>query len=837
MWFSERLPFPLVLCLLAVCCYFYHTLLTSFLIQHEVPNVGLKTSTTTPLNYPETFTTLSAPTTATTETSQTVQSNFPYSRQLHASPSTPASEATTVSSDGLSVEPTQQQQFAPTLSALSPSPNFFPSLPPSPFSCSSSDPCEKPIGFFDLILRPPIRPMTDITSFSYLPSSIIFDSTLPFFVDTTHVCYLQSLPSTATTTTSTTSVPLVHPAFYQTILSVFHSIFNVVPASSATTATAGLDELKTSSGTDDIFSVAHVGDSVDNTRRRQNHRIPPSSLLPSFGVSFLNDFRDDTDHQPIILPTTHPLLPPPQDETTTTIIPSATLLPYLEHQPIITPRVSESSLVIPVAPHQHTDPTTTTTLWSDTSPSFSDIPSLTSTNHLAVLSSHSHNSHSPPSHNSIASAVTPLPSSPRSSSTAGGSASNRSFIFFNKSSSHDSATSTPSSTPPPSIPTSPGSTGGRGDGQAVITDTMLKECLDFCSSFRGSQAVNTNTWEILHTSPTCSVWRRRSSPSGSGHGYEYVARGRFDDISVEAYNMTVSDLGFRQTWDRHVVDIRVVDTYGVTGRAADTDMLHRGPMRAVDDLERTTAEKTKKKKGWSSWWFGGKGGGEQQQDVIGGNGISTSSTLGNSNISNSSTTTPSSSSTDRSDALPPPAVVTASHWFPPVNAPSAGIVAPRYRIVPERTPFEEVIYWRFRIPFPLIQDRDFVYARRFGNFVDDKNGKQHGGGDGSSHVSLSGIVSMQLSTPHKVCPEKKGECVRIKEFRNGLALFPLPGKTIFDKGMEYVLYHCDDPRSKLPNRVKGYLAATTLPVSLRDLHKAAKKLHDDGTLPSSSSQG
>eukprot|EP00922_Rhytidocystis_sp_ex-Travisia-forbesii_P026537 GHVS01038837.1.p1 GENE.GHVS01038837.1~~GHVS01038837.1.p1 ORF type:complete len:837 (+),score=235.20 GHVS01038837.1:39-2549(+) len=826
MWLSDWLSFPLFVCSLAVCCFLSHYLLTSYLV-YNTHHASFPTSSLSPDHGSRRRLPVGGG--GVGASSPERMSPFSSVQQLGGVvqpfdiPS--ISEQTTSSSKHEGSElpsPPRPTLFVP--------PFFLPLFPPLSSSASSSFSylSQWPFSFFDLLLH---HPMPFATSTVSPPLSGVATA---FFADNTSFPYLPhpSPPSPPlphpTTTTSPPSLTTTTPApvgcHHTHHLSVLTGFFNLAssfwnpapttasssPSIAATTSTAASSLSTNPSDRNVASSGSHSaggggGESIG--KRRGIHRIPASSLLPTFNLSFLQDF-GYVSYPP--LPATAPtfLLPPPTDTT------------------IIAPPLGTASLEQSVHPHCFADPPiageaypadavvagTPPITWPASSSS-SSSSLLPSSSRLAQISAVASNFPPSPTAPPVASAA-PSMSIP-SSGPPPLPPSSRSFLFFNKHSEAPSSSSPSdpsSSSPPPAAPSARRPSipppGGRGQ-EGVIADANLKECLDFCASLRGSQPVSASLWQLLHDSPTCSVWKRKGS--SSSEAYEYLARGRFNDISVEAYNVTVSNLGFRQQWDRHIVDIHLIDIYSAdkivsgTRRGGDT---YQNADRGISFGERKAVKKHQK--GWVSW--------------LGGSSSNSSA--------NDSAIVKASSNVQQQHDVTTTAATTYTHWFPPINpaANSTDIVPRSYRMLSDNKPMEEIIYWRFRIPFPFIQDRDFVYARRFANFVQDNNSR----GDSTAAGALSGLVSVQQATTHERGPEKKGECVRIQQYRNGLGLFALPGQTIYDKGMDYVLYHYDDPRSKLPGRVKGYLAATTLPVSMAELHKAAKKLHEKGALPSSS---
>eukprot|EP00922_Rhytidocystis_sp_ex-Travisia-forbesii_P072262 GHVS01107751.1.p1 GENE.GHVS01107751.1~~GHVS01107751.1.p1 ORF type:complete len:787 (+),score=177.31 GHVS01107751.1:234-2594(+) len=782
MWPSEPLPFPLFLCLLAICCCLSHYLLTSYLLHNARQSPYYSSS---PLPKYKLSSSSSSPSFGTSSTAATVFSNVDDDAPTELPPSP-----------------------LPRSSDLPPFFLIFPPILPVSSSTSFSYLSHWPFSFFDLLFHQPIT-FTGSTSSTTSTggerslvrpaSSSGATSSLPIFADHGSFSYLHSPPA---------STP--PPVFlYQTPLALVTGLLNMVPSFWLPSSSTAVDKLSSSVPTKaqltSVYNNSGGSPSGVSCKRRRIHSIPPSSLLPTFDLSFLEDFR----YEPIYPLSTAPLLPPPTADDTTQTGP----LPSAVDQPI--------------HPHHRIDPTTNDTVIPimsvPSASSFPSSPAITNTSHIAAPSA------------AVSPNVLLRPPAPSSSlpspSLDNRAPSRRSFLFFNKNSdtTYSRNKKKPAQPPPPSPPSedqcasslgappkAAGSSvgGDNNDSNAmVIGDANLKECLHFCASLRGSQPVGPSMWELLHASPTCSVWKRQGTSSTAA--FEYLARGRFDDISVEAYNVTVSDLTFRQQWDKHIVDIHLLDAY--SARGGGTKQRHEqwqpstGAKR-VDERKVATTTKEPKKRGWRTWL-----------------GNASSSNSGSSYSStaddNNNILAPSFNSTDSSNDGTSTTTTQGPHWFPPINTEAAN--SPSYRTMSGKIAIEEIIYWRFRIPFPFIQDRDFVYARRFANFTEDHNSD---GGD--DNTKLSGLVSVQQATTHERGPEKKGECVRIREYRNGLGLFALPGQSIYDKGMDYVLYFYDDPRSKLPGRIKGYLAATTLPVSMAELHKAAKKLHQQGTLPS-----
>ncbi|CEM02126.1 unnamed protein product [Vitrella brassicaformis CCMP3155] len=122
---------------------------------------------------------------------------------------------------------------------------------------------------------------------------------------------------------------------------------------------------------------------------------------------------------------------------------------------------------------------------------------------------------------------------------------------------------------------------------------------------------------------------------------------------------------------------------------------------------------------------------------------------------------------------------------------------------------EETIYWRFKLPWPL-QDRDFVYARRF---------RRYHCQDGDD-----ALVSVSQAVTREDCPEIGG-VVRIRTFKSHLVLFTRHKSGSIDQpGMDYVMYHFDDPRVNLPSWVTSYLTAQALPTTMQTLHDTARAL-------------
>lgn len=322
-----------------------------------------------------------------------------------------------------------------------------------------------------------------------------------------------------------------------------------------------------------------------------------------------------------------------------------------------------------------------------------------------------------------------------------------------------------------------------------IKVSMLMHCLEFCSSIR-HEGVKETEWEILHESKACTVWRRRK---GSSQACEYLAHGRFDDISVVSYNMTVNQIVYRREWDTHAVDIKVVNTYPVSNQDkkilsqdSPTEFPHSSSNKGGGTTCAPNMEPRlkKRKQGWKS----------VSGESAGGSLEPSAPTCSSSSTSSKTTPTSSSNSSSSSD-------YSSSYCCSP----------PYSLILKDKKSEEEILYWRFRIPFPLIKDRDFVFARRFATFTKAD--------DEEEETKPVGLVCVQESAHDEKCKDVSG-CVRIKDYRTGLALFALNGD-IHKIGMEYVLYHYDDPRSKLPSRVKSYLAAQALPISMKELHKKA----------------
>ncbi|CEL94114.1 unnamed protein product [Vitrella brassicaformis CCMP3155] len=336
--------------------------------------------------------------------------------------------------------------------------------------------------------------------------------------------------------------------------------------------------------------------------------------------------------------------------------------------------------------------------------------------------------------------------------------------------------------------------------EVAISNAIMDSCLELGESVRNGTFDNAE-WELLHSADICTLWRR---PVPGTSLYEYLARGRFDDISVSIYNQTINDLDFRQTWDGNIAGLKVIDQtpvyhvqYGtpdaVSGFASseaqtnDTD--HHSELRIVEhhrlrgnnasDTAVSPSHPAKPPSAFqsppkmSNGQLGRNNGGDSEGAAERGNG-----SAGQGDLERGS-----DSGRDASGSA---------------TVGNGGLKLPN--------DLEEVVYWRFKLPWPL-QDRDFVFARRF-----------------RLYYGRGAFVSVQQAVEHPEVPEYT-DTMRIREYRSRLVLFAANQEAKVDRpGMEYVLMHFDDPRSNLPPWVTTYLTANALPSTMQTLHETARQL-------------
>ncbi|KFH12877.1 START domain protein [Toxoplasma gondii VAND] len=259
-----------------------------------------------------------------------------------------------------------------------------------------------------------------------------------------------------------------------------------------------------------------------------------------------------------------------------------------------------------------------------------------------------------------------------------------------------------------------------------------------------------HAWEPLLQGPPVTVWRRLI-PGTNVH--DYFATGEFSDISASAYNTTFSHLPFRASWDDSVVEIRVLEVNAVEHGSSTVPVVGRHDNTPSDEANyvrvRGRRDTTAKKEAENT----------EADDGVG------------------SQKNPEASRSDSDDDV------------------------------------EEIIYWRVKLPWPLI-DRDFVYARRFRMYPE-------------SHA----IVSVQQATESPQCPEGP-QAVRVESYNSTVVLFADNNENdINKKGVSYVFYHFDASSTPVPPWVKSYFTSHTLPRTIAALHDTAKALvGDDGTI-------
>ncbi|KEP67722.1 UNVERIFIED_CONTAM: hypothetical protein HHA_228130 [Hammondia hammondi] len=259
-----------------------------------------------------------------------------------------------------------------------------------------------------------------------------------------------------------------------------------------------------------------------------------------------------------------------------------------------------------------------------------------------------------------------------------------------------------------------------------------------------------NAWEPLLQGPPVTVWRRMI-PGTNVH--DYFATGEFSDISASAYNTTFSHLPFRASWDDSVVEIRVLEVNPVDHGSSTVPSVgshDNAPSDEANDVRVRGERDTNAKK--------------EGEDTEADNRV------------RSQKNAEASRSGSDDDV-------------------------------------EEIIYWRVKLPWPLI-DRDFVYARRFRMYPE-------------SHA----IVSVQQATESPQCPEGP-QAVRVESYNSTVVLFADNSENdINKKGVSYVVYHFDASSTPVPPWVKSYFTSHTLPRTIAALHDTAKALvGDDGTI-------
>ncbi|KAF8819328.1 hypothetical protein IE077_001184 [Cardiosporidium cionae] len=458
--------------------------------------------------------------------------------------------------------------------------------------------------------------------------------------------------------------------------------------------------------------------------------------------------------------------------------------------------------------------------------------------------------------------------------------------------------------------------------KAIISDKKIKKCFEFCNSVK-AECLDMSEWELLCVAVECTLWRRRI---GETQKYEYMARGKFDDISVSAYNKTINDLEFRQSWDENIDIVRIIESYTVgddkdgednvysSGHPNPTETSYKSTKNSETSFckvtrafsgsklkEVNTSSTYKRPPSASPEWdssrlsedypilpssvalwnpffpifvektctlpppqerpplfslslmnllfsnsddcrvhFYTQESFERRKLRKGVSGASTLSLESSERSSWISSLPPSHTSLEQADPLP----ASTLSFFPLEEAPPhpetpCGVVNTRQMVLRERTPaaafhisseaqptspaasetiqnpdqretqpesLEEIVYWRFRLPWP-VKGRDFVYSRRI-------------------KAMEGAIISVQEAVYHPECPEIPSS-VRILDYHSTLVLYPTnPEKNIDQPGVEYILYHCDDPRITLPNWITTYVSAQTIPSTMKALHQAAKKFSE-----------
>ncbi|PHJ25803.1 start domain protein, partial [Cystoisospora suis] len=334
-----------------------------------------------------------------------------------------------------------------------------------------------------------------------------------------------------------------------------------------------------------------------------------------------------------------------------------------------------------------------------------------------------------------------------------------------------------------------------------VPDAQLDQFLNFAVDIR--EGNTSPEWELLLQGPPVTVWRRLI-PGTNVH--DYVATGGFSDISAVAYNTTFNNLPFRACWDDSVVEIRTVEVDRIPRVSSSNDECLTLPPSSAGEGERVQTFKN---------------------DAV------------------TKTSPERVRSTKEHDAgdVPrcPPSLSCMSHSTPETPAPRPSTASPgnlsrgdkkggdedekqeRHPVnvqpgetregAPDESDVEEVIYWRVKLPWPL-QDRDFVYARRFRLYPEKR-----------------AIVSVQQATESPYCPEFP-QAVRVDKYNSTVVLFADNAeKDLQKKGVVYVVYHFDASKTPVPPWVKSYFTTNTLPRTIAALHTTAKKMvRDDGTV-------
>lgn len=252
------------------------------------------------------------------------------------------------------------------------------------------------------------------------------------------------------------------------------------------------------------------------------------------------------------------------------------------------------------------------------------------------------------------------------------------------------------------------------------------------------------------------------------NAHDYVATGGFSDISAVAYNTTFNNLPFRACWDDSVVEIRTVEVDPVPRVYCGEEDVPRASASSRTGRSVETSE-------------GDAAGNKSSQrsnktavhDVS--DGIQCPPSLSCPSHSPAAASGPrahvrsSSAGLPREDNSGPHASGQTGEGRRSVD----GETGRTWRAAPGGSDFEEVIYWRVKLPWPL-QDRDFVYARRFRLYAEKR-----------------AIVAVQQATESVYCPESP-QAVRVDRYNSTVVLFAdNPEKDLEKKGVAYVVYHFD----------------------------------------------